>query len=675
MKIFEFHFNPNSKPDLIFDSFCYEPSNNQERRLGSLYVVAELKNAIPQNSRLIQNLALLLKREYYFGNSSEQALKKALKKANEFLSERAKTGNVSWLGNLSLVAISLNDYEIAFSKDGKLKTLLLRSSQITDIGKTLEIEEFEPYPLKIFTNIISGRFLENDKIMVLTEEIFDLFLKIGFLDKIANAQDQKELKSLFRDKEKEFSDVCGICFLIFLSKESFPKSALTFKKMISPLSLKEIFAPIRRIFLKLSLKKPLALPNLFLKLKLKLRKPALRFKRIKLFDVKKLGLFDVRKIRLPKFSLVKPSLAISFDWKDEKTRKNLLLIFLFTVFLVLGFLFSKREAEIRMIDFRNRLIDVQEKTVKAQGYLILNQEEKANNLFKEAFKDVLLLTKNSSPIRKEALAVQALIENNLTALNKIEEIRDPKLVFDFANSNFVPQHLIVFEDNFYYFSPYYKGIVRTSGESFEKINADYGFSLAAATSAGPVFFGKPNKISFLKDGRLEPAFTLELPNPETVFIAMASFKDSLYFLEKGTGKIIKYQQPIFENADQPRYWIQAQEKKALEAKSLEVTGSAYVLADDNAIWEYRGGLLLNRIYLSVFPFPQKLMKIAASPSLVSFAVLEPSQGRVILIDKQGSLLKQFRSESFFNLKDVAFSKDGRFLYVLSGLRVYQIDLR
>ncbi|MDP3093381.1 MAG: hypothetical protein Q8N16_01305 [bacterium] len=673
MKIFEFHFNPGSKPDFIFDSFCYEPSNSQERKLGSLYVIAELKNAIPQNSRLIQNLALLLKREYYFGNSPEQALKKALKKANEFLSERTKTGNVSWLGNLSLAAISLNDYEVAFSKDGKLKTILLRPSQITDIGKTLEIEEFEPYPLKIFTNIISGKFLENDKIMVLTDEIFDLFLKAGFLDKIANAHDQKELKDLFQDKEKEFSDICGICFLIFMSKESSPKSALTFKKAITPLSLKEVFAPVRRILSKLSLRKAMvkllkALPKISLpKLKLRLGKPAVNLKKLKLFDVKK--------IRLPKFSLPRLSLKFSIDLKDERARKNLFLISLFAALLILGFLFSKREAEIKMIDFRNRLIDVQEKTVKAQGYLILNQEEKANNLLKEAFKDVLVLAKSSSPIRKEALAVQALIEDNLTALNKIEDVKDPKLVFDFANSDFVPQHLIAFENSLYYFSPYYKGIIRTSGDTLERINADYGFNLAAATSFGLALFSKPDKISFLKDGRLEPAFALELPKPDTVFVAMTSFKDSLYFLEKGTGKIIKYREPFFENADQPRYWIQAQEKKALGAKSLEVTGSVYVLADDNAVWEYRGGLLLNKTYLSVFPFPQKLAKITALPSLSGLAVLEPSQGRIILIDRQGSLIRQFRSEEFLNLKAAAFSKDGRFLYVLSGLRAYQLDLR
>ena len=644
MKIFEFHFNPGAKTDFIFDSFCYEPSNSQEKKLGSLYIVAELKNAIPQNSRLIHNIALLLKREYYFGSSPEQAFKKALKKANEFLSERTKTGNVSWLGNLSLAAISLHDFDLNFSKDGNIKMFLLRPGQITDIGKTFEIEEFEPYPLKIFTNIVSGKFLENDKILILTNDVFESFLKTGFLDKIALARDQKELKDLFKAKEKDFSDISGICFLLFLAKEASPNISLTLKNMSAPFSLKEIVSPILRIFSKNSLKK----------VSLKLRWPVLP------------------KISLPKFKI---KLPVSLDWREEKTRKNLFLVFLLICFLVLGFLFSKRESESRIISFRNNLIEVQEKTVKAQGYLVLGQESKADNILKQAFQEVLPLTKSTSPVLREAAALKNIIEKNLTSLNKIEEIADPELVFDFGNKEIVPQGLVFFQNSLYIFSPYYKGLVKLVSQNMEKIASDYGFSLASLSDDGLILFSKPNKILIFKDNQFKQDFALKLPGSETSFIDLSSFKNSLYFLEKDTGKVVKYFQPLSENKDDPGYWIQAQEKKAQGARSLGVTGSVYVLTNNNSIWEYRGGRFYKEINLSVFPFPKKFTKIVISPQFSLIAVLEPSQSRIILIDRQGTLIKQFKSDEFLSLKDVSFSQDERSLYVLSGLKVYQLDLR
>lgn len=61
MKVFKFHFNPTKKgakePDVIFDTFCFEPENVYEKRLGSLYVIGLIKNALPQNIRFLDDLS------------------------------------------------------------------------------------------------------------------------------------------------------------------------------------------------------------------------------------------------------------------------------------------------------------------------------------------------------------------------------------------------------------------------------------------------------------------------------------------------------------------------------------------------------------------------------------------------------------------------------------------
>ncbi|MDP2927018.1 MAG: hypothetical protein Q8N65_02705 [bacterium] len=657
MKVFEFIFNPGDKQDLLFDSFCYEPGSSQEQKLGSLYIIGELKNALPQDSRLINNLAFLLKREYYSGSSAEATLKKALKKANDFLSEKTKLGNVSWLGNLSLTVISLHDLDLIFSKDGKTKVLLLRPGHITDIGKTLEIEEFEPYPLKIFTNIVGGKFLENDKIIVLTEEVFEFFSKTALLEKISLAPDQKALKELFQDKEKEFSHLRGICFLLFLTKEISPKSELIFKKMATPLSLKDVFSPTQRFFSAFNQ----SLRRIFSKL-----------------DFSKLKLKLLNGVSLPKINwpqLKVSDFKLSLEWENKEARRNLLLIFILVSFLILGFLFAQKEEEIKARSFRDRLISLQEKVVKAQGYLALSQNEKANNLFKEAFEDTLPLSSENSSVSKEALVLKALVEKNLVGLSQLEELPDPRLLFSFANQNFVPQHLVVLDKTLYFFSPYEREIVKlVSDHELERIGVDEGFSFAVPGNREIILFTKPNKISFLTDDKIELAFSLKLPDAETSFAGLSSFKGSLYFLEKGTGKIFKYQYPLAINREEPQSWIQAGERKPLGARSIGVTGSVFILSEDNSIWEYQAGQLKKIMNLSVFPFPKRLIKLVIWPPFSRFAILEPSEKRVILINRSGSLIKQFRSEKFLGLKDAAFSSDGKFLYLLSGLEVYQLEL-
>ena len=65
MQAFELYFNPNKRDDLFLTSSIYTPTNIYEQRLGNLYVVGELTQAMPQNSHFLANLSSAIKKEYY----------------------------------------------------------------------------------------------------------------------------------------------------------------------------------------------------------------------------------------------------------------------------------------------------------------------------------------------------------------------------------------------------------------------------------------------------------------------------------------------------------------------------------------------------------------------------------------------------------------------------------
>jgi hypothetical protein len=263
MNFFELHFNPQKidTPDLIFGSFCYEPENVYEKRLGSFFVVGELKNVLPSNKRFLDNLALRLKKNYYSStakSSAEAALKNCLKKTNEFLESVAKEGEVSWLGNLNLAVFSIkaekkDKFEVNFSKVGNVKIVLLRPGQIFDIGKNLEFSEIEPYPLKIFGNIVSGKLAKDDIVVILTSNVFGHFSEQGLLKEIAQITTRQDfaqgLKVLLRNREKELLKITGMCLICQLSPESWTEqkkkaASFTFQKEAEKFSLKNVFLPI-----------------------------------------------------------------------------------------------------------------------------------------------------------------------------------------------------------------------------------------------------------------------------------------------------------------------------------------------------------------------------------------------------------------------------------------------
>ncbi len=196
MQIFEFYFNPPKQPlkgkigaqaTTLFDSFCYTPANIYERRLGSLYITGLLKNALPQNFHFLEKLSKNIKANYYKKASikPEKALQESLREANQHLEKIAKTGEVNWLGNLSMAVLSLKNNELNFTKVKDQKIFLLRKGEVIDLDQKVKFEDIEPYPLKIFGNIASGKLADNDLLVVLNKDIADFFAKEKILQKIA----------------------------------------------------------------------------------------------------------------------------------------------------------------------------------------------------------------------------------------------------------------------------------------------------------------------------------------------------------------------------------------------------------------------------------------------------------------------------------------------------------
>jgi hypothetical protein len=274
MRIFQFYFNPRAREDLVFDSFCFEPENIYEKRLGSIYMVGVLKNALPKNYNFLEKISKFVKERFYKKTLSkpEKALRETLKEVNNFLAQIAKEGDVSWLGNLSFAIVNLKNFELNFTKVGEMKFYLIRGKKVIDIDRRLRLQDIEPYPLKIFGNVVTGKLIENDLVLVLTKEVFDFFQNENLIQKIKEIEffDEKEFKKILEEKKEALSQVKGIAFLISLSKEAAkgkkeiiaPKTlkefsfkeflSLLFKskaKKLKPFSFSEIFSPLKEKFL------------------------------------------------------------------------------------------------------------------------------------------------------------------------------------------------------------------------------------------------------------------------------------------------------------------------------------------------------------------------------------------------------------------------------------------
>jgi hypothetical protein len=686
MRAIEFHFNPDNKTELIFDSFCCSPENIYEKRMGGLFMLGEIKNPLPHNYKLLEKTAGAIKKEFYskFQRTHEQALKEALKRGNDFLSQEVSRENTDWLGNFSFAIISLKNFDLNFTKVGNIKMFLIRGPHVIDIGSKLDSQEIEPYPLKIFNNIVSGKVGESDIILAISESIFP---KIKSIISEING-DEKKLKNLLKAKEDILADAVGSFLVINVAKTDlvsrnqkivFRKEPEKFAIKNSFLSLAKYYQKITAVFKKLSTlfarkkpakEEPVIPPSGPIKVKVKIeqKKPSAKLAPLKL------PAFSMPVFRAPLIKLTWPKIKL--------TKKNLESIGILVLFLVAGFLIFQGQEKQKQKEYLAQIQTIQENVSRAENYLAApdkNPETKnqALILLSDAWSNIIPLTKMDGQIKKSAVLLKTKIDDDLKNLSNMTMLDEPETIFQFNKEVFIPQKLVFDEKNLYFFSPYVQNIFQIDeNKNGQIVTVDQKFNEAAEVAQNNIlFFSSPDKITSLENGQIKETLELRWAYSNADFSDLTVFKDNVYFLDSSSGEITKYSLPIAENYNSPQKWFWLKTFPRPDGgKSLAVDGSLWVLDKNNNFLKYYAGSLQETITPDIFPAPKNFSKIIIPYGSPYIFVLEPAQKRVVIFEKTGKVFKQYESKKFDSLLDFAVSQDGQIIFLLNGLKVYKINL-
>lgn len=189
----------NDEENTHFDVLSYQGAGNQEKILGSLFIVGQVKYAEEDLSYVINLVSSLAKREYYSEQSlqtqnAKNAFERMLRKLNEVLDDFFKNKDIKL--NIGLVGISGEN--IYISRLGKFKIALARNDKYIDVLNNVELFNKDTESAQQFSNIISGTLQPNDKLFAYfptrpvtarEKQLNEIFLKEGqdfFADKIAH---------------------------------------------------------------------------------------------------------------------------------------------------------------------------------------------------------------------------------------------------------------------------------------------------------------------------------------------------------------------------------------------------------------------------------------------------------------------------------------------------------
>ncbi len=207
-----------------------EPENIDSHNLGTLVGVFEVTNSSEDSSYIVNYLVSIIKKEYFSKpkRGPIESLEASLHKANLALSNLAEHENIDWLGNLNALIAVTEKNGLHFSQAGNASAFLLRSKIFTDISDGLSPLDREPNPLKTFVNVSSGRMEEEDKLIITTSSIFDIF-SLEEIKKSALRFSKEEFVQFLRTALGSELEKAAVLVVDFSAKET-PLKKIPLKK-------------------------------------------------------------------------------------------------------------------------------------------------------------------------------------------------------------------------------------------------------------------------------------------------------------------------------------------------------------------------------------------------------------------------------------------------------------
>lgn len=285
---------------------------------------------------------------------------------------------------------------------------------------------------------------------------------------------------------------------------------------------------------------------------------------------------------------------------------------------------------------------------------------------------------------------QAIKESALKQMDKIEGIarmNDISEIYNFAahSKNIRADGVVWLVKKLYSFNSennaiYKYDLVKKTGEIMAVNSKDIGHLKIAKTAGNDMLFltDSPGAASYEPSKSDIKKLLIEFAKEENDIADISFYKQnsSLYALNKSNNEIYKHRSIAagFANGEK---WLKEPEGSPLaNPVSLAIDGDIYVLQNNSAnpIIKLTGGLKKEFSVPDFFIPLNEAVKIVTEVGAKNLYILDPKNKRVVVIAKTGNAAKQFISEKFDNLTDMAISPAEKEIYLLNGTSVYEIDL-
>lgn len=361
----------------------------------------------------------------------------------------------------------------------------------------------------------------------------------------------------------------------------------------------------------------------------------------------------------------------------------LLLCFLAIIVFVVSITISKhREAEQSLVtNYEQQISEIKNKKDLAESKLLYQDTENAFAILQQAKQILNELQNNPKKNDAELQSLAKEIEVSLASLRKesnIETTLKADIAAQFTGAQTenlvrIDNTLVTFSqaDKSYYFVNLDTGnIVQKNHETIPNL-----FKGNAPKEYDKIVFNTdPNHIAEYTVATdslssKDIAFPVENVNLQDIFV----YNRKLYTLDTTNNQIYRHNQTQ-TGYDKGTAWITDAEIDIKNAISLTIDGDLYILKNNGEMSKYSAGKKQPFTISALDPVLTSPTQIWTYNDVKNIYILEPKTKRVVVIDKNGTLLKQYTSENWVNPTSMVVDEARNTIYILDSNKIYSFPL-
>ncbi|MEW6610498.1 MAG: hypothetical protein AB1352_02645 [Patescibacteria group bacterium] len=661
--------------------------------------------------------------------SGELALMEVCRRFNEdVLSVTRKTH--AWFKKLHIALAVIDDATLSLATFGAVRAYLHHHSRITDILKSAQQDQEPPSgAFKIFPSLIQGALEPGDRLFMSCRHLFDYFT----IDKIRVFLNEERPPDLMQHLKRLLKDLPGNVTIAALAAESVPSVPLHpsgFFEKDSHLSMADLntlasrtselltgswFEQLRLMLSSLSRRqgKPqisVQLKKVGANLKMTFASSRIRIFATRAFDSiaravsLRINAFlhllfpRLRTKNVAPVAAAAPSMPAPLpSWRrvlhNARARFRKLprsSQYLFISSLLLGILFiesviSITNQKIRArenAEYEAKISFIEEKGNEAEAALIYGDEEKARLSLKAALLALDTLPRKTREQQQRSHTLQGRLETSRRRVFRIHVVDAPEVLINVshytnAQEQIIPGGLIgPVDQTLYTFNTetltVYFIQLATQSVTVASPSTEVPVRLTRGTAvpgSSLLYFVSSQGFGRFDASTRDLAFLRQ--NEDAANMGdIAAYGKRVYTLNRATGSLLKFD--LTENGMNPgEEWL----KTGITlpgAVALTIDGSIYVADAQGRIRKFTRGEEVPFTVATLDPPLLAPSRLASDTS--SLYILEPTERRVVILEKSGNLKEQITSPRFDHLVDLAPDARQKRLYILNGATIYSVPL-